>query len=302
MSKNWVEHYRPKDFSEYVFQDEDSKRAIEHIVKSKSLNNLMLYGVRGTGKTTLANLLVKSLGIPNTDVLKVNCSNKKIEYIRDVIIPFANGMAEGDYRIVRLEEFDYLSKDAQALLRSFMEEVHDNCRFIATCNYPNRLLPELRSRMTEINFKTPDMDQLADRVLFILEQEGIQFDDPNAVMNIIEKHYPDIRSIINYLEMNSAGGVLRVTEQASISPWKEEITNAFRAKNLFSQRKTIASLSMDDIPELLSHLISLACESEEKARAIIPIIAECEYRLTFVGDADIQLTSMCIFIDQQLQS
>lgn len=301
MSKNWVEHYRPKTFEDYVFQDESIKETIKKFIETRTLNNLMLYGVRGTGKTTMANLLVKSLGIPSTDVLRVNCSDKKIEYIRDVIIPFANSMAEGDFRVVRLEEFDYLSKDAQALLRSFMEEVHDNCKFIATCNYPNRVLPELRSRMTEINFKTPDMDQLADRILYILEQENVEFDDPNAVMNIIEKNYPDIRSIINYLEMSSINGVLKITEQSAIAPWKDEITAAFGSRNLFGQRKTIVALSTDDIPELFKHLIGLASKTDTLARSIIPIIAETEYRLTFVGDADIQLTAMCIYIDQALQ-
>lgn len=301
MSKNWVEQYRPKTFEDYVFQDENIKETIKKFIETRTLNNLMLYGVRGTGKTTMANLLVKSLDIPPTDVLRVNCSDKKIEYIRDVIIPFANSMADGDFRVVRLEEFDYLSKDAQALLRSFMEEVHDNCKFIATCNYPNRVLPELRSRMTEINFKTPDMDQLADRILYILEQENVEFSDPNAVMNIIEKHYPDIRSIINYLEMSSINGVLKITEQSAIAPWKDEITAAFESRNLFGQRKTIVALSTDDIPELFKHLISIVSKTDTLARAIIPIIAETEYRLTFVGDADIQLTAMCIYIDQALQ-
>lgn len=301
MSKNWVEQYRPKTFEDYVFQDENIKETIKKFIETRTLNNLMLYGVRGTGKTTMANLLVKSLDIPPTDVLRVNCSDKKIEYIRDVIIPFANSMADGDFRVVRLEEFDYLSKDAQALLRSFMEEVHDNCKFIATCNYPNRVLPELRSRMTEINFKTPDMDQLADRILYILEQEHVEFTDPNAVMNIIEKHYPDIRSIINYLEMSSINGVLKITEQSAIAPWKDEITAAFESRNLFGQRKTIVALSTDDIPELFKHLIAIASKTDAIARSIIPIIAETEYRLTFVGDADIQLTAMCIYIDQALQ-
>ena len=301
MCKNWVEQYRPKTFEDYVFQDENIKETIKKFIETRTLNNLMLYGVRGTGKTTMANLLVKSLDIPPTDVLRVNCSDKKIEYIRDVIIPFANSMADGDFRVVRLEEFDYLSKDAQALLRSFMEEVHDNCKFIATCNYPNRVLPELRSRMTEINFKTPDMDQLADRILYILEQEHVEFTDPNAVMNIIEKHYPDIRSIINYLEMSSINGVLKITEQSAIAPWKDEITAAFESRNLFGQRKTIVALSTDDIPELFKHLIAIASKTDAIARSIIPIIAETEYRLTFVGDADIQLTAMCIYIDQALQ-
>lgn len=301
MSKNWVEVYRPKTFEGYVFQDVDTEQLIKKFVDQKSLNNLMLYGVRGTGKTTLANILVKSAGVLPTDVLRVNCSDKKIEYIRDVIIPFANTMADGDFRVVRLEEFDYLSKDAQALLRSFMEEVHDNCKFIATCNYPNRVLPELRSRMTEINFKSPDTDQLVERVLHILDTEKISY-DPDAVMNIIDQHYPDIRSIINYLEMNSVDGVLRVNDHNTVAPWKDELSKSFQAKNLFSQRKILVSLSTDEIPEVLKHLTILASSNIQHARAIIPMIAECEYRLTFVGDADLQLTSLLIYIDEFLKS
>lgn len=298
--KNWVEQYRPKSFEEYVFQDDTVKQQVDKFISTKSLNNLMLYGVRGTGKTTLANLLVKWLNVSPNDVLKVNCSDKKIEYIRDVIIPFANTMADGEFRIVRLEEFDFLSKDAQALLRSFMEEVHDNCKFIATCNYPNRILPELRSRMAEISFKTPNMEQLVDRILFILDAENIVY-DPDAVMNIIDRHYPDIRSIINYLEANSINGKLEITEQTTEAPWKEAIRKAFIAKNLFAERKILSSLTTDDIPELFKELVTLSCQNDTFARAIIPIIAENEYRLTFVGDAELHLTSMFIFIDPVLK-
>ncbi len=301
MSHNWVEVYRPKITEEYVFQDDAIKNLVDQCVASGNMNNLMFYGVRGTGKSTLANLIIKGMKIPQTDVLKVNCSDKKIDFIRDVIIPFANTMADGDFRVVRLEEFDFLSKDAQALLRSFMEEVHDNCRFIATCNYPNRVLPELRSRFTEFNFKSPDMCQLVDRVLNILETEGVQYDE-DAVMGIITDYYPDIRSIINYLESNSVNGKLNIAQNNAVAPWKEQLSIAFTQKNLFNQRKVLAGMSTDDIPELLSFLTEMFSADDKLARGGIPIIAETEYRLSFVGDAELQLASMLIYLDQVLQS
>jgi DNA polymerase III delta prime subunit len=293
MNKNWTEFYRPKTFDEYVFQGE-SGRMIEKIKSSKNIPNLMLYGIRGTGKTTMANLIVKMLDIPKTDVLRVNCSDQKIDFIREVVMPFATSMPDGEIRIVRLEEFDYLSKDAQALLRSFIEEVHSNCRFIATCNYPNRVLVELRSRFTEVEFKSPDLDSLVDRVLHILDSESIEY-DPDSVMGIISEYYPDIRAILNYLESNSVDGKLSISQKNTNHPWKDVLKSAVAAKNLFGQRKILATLTADDLDQLFTFLSAeFSTLPIDKVRMAIPIIAESLYRLSFVGSPELQLAAMLV--------
>lgn len=299
MNKNWTEFYRPRTFDEYVFQ-QDTHRIIDKIRTTKNIPNLMLFGVRGTGKTTMANLIIKMLDIPPTDVLKVNCSDQKIDFIRDVIIPFASSMPDGDIRIVRLEEFDFLSKDAQALLRSFIEDVHSNCRFIATCNYPNRLLVELRSRFTEVEFKSPDMDDLVERVLNILDTEQIEY-DADSVLSIVSSHYPDIRSILNYLESNSVGGKLSLVQKVDNHPWKETLKAGITNGNLFSCRKILTTLSTDDLDELFNFLATeFSVMSREKAQHAIPVIAESQYRLAFVGSPELQLAAMLVQLDMVL--
>lgn len=301
MKKNWNQTYRPKTLDGYIFNNPEHARIIEQIKRTGNLPDLMLTGIRGTGKTTLAGALLNELKIPKEDILRVNCSDQKIDYIRGTVIPFAQSMPDGDIRIVRLEEFDYLSKDAQALMRAFMEDSHSNCRYIATCNYPAKILPELRSRFTELDFGNPDYADVADLAFHILDSEKVQY-NTDDVCSIIEAHYPDIRSIINYLESNVSNNELTLSATTTtVNEWVQEIVSAVKRKALFNARAVLQQLSSDDIGELLK-VIQNAVQSShpEYIMQTIRALAECEFRLAFVGDPELQLAASFAEIDMVL--
>lgn len=301
MKKNWNESYRPRTLNGYVYNTPAHERIVGQIIETGNLPNLMFTGIRGTGKTTLAGAILNELKIPKEDVLKVNCSDQKIDYIRSTVIPFARSMPDGDIRVVRLEEFDYLSKDAQALLRSFIEESHSNCRFIATCNYPAKVLPELRSRFTELDFGNPDYADIATLAFNILDTEGVKY-SVDDVCAVIEGHYPDIRSIINYLEANTSNNTLVVSESnTTTAEWEEAIDAAIKRKNLFAIRGTLQQMSGDDIAIMLKKIqTSVMNHSPECIMPVIRALAEFEFRLTFVGDAELQIAALFVELDMIL--
>lgn len=310
MQANWVEKYRPKNFDSFVFQNDAQKQMLQEMVSSKNLKNLLFSGVRGTGKTTLGGVLLNELGIPKTDIMRVNCSDEKIDAIRAKVKPFALSMPDGDIRVVRLEEIDYLSLDAQALLRSFMEEVHLNCRFIATCNYPNRILPELReSRFVMVPFSAPNMDSLLNRVFDILDAEHINYseDDVDSIFTIVNSRYPDIRSILSYLEMQCSSGTYKANEVIAGSfeaDWKVELARYADNKSLFAFRPKLQLLSVDDAMSifkfLLRHYLQFHSESNV-INELIKVLAEHEYRMAFVSDPELNIIAMFIKLDEIMQ-
>ena len=147
MKELWVEKYRPKNLDGYVFRDEHQRKQAKLWVKEKSIPHLLFSGAAGIGKTTMAKILINELGIEEFDVLEINASRtNSVEDVRDKIVNFVQMIPFGDFKIVLLDEADYLSPNAQAALRGVMEEYHTTSRFILTCNYPNRIIPALHSR------------------------------------------------------------------------------------------------------------------------------------------------------------
>jgi DNA polymerase III delta prime subunit len=198
----WVEAYRPKTISEVIFQDSRHEKFFKGIVESGELPNLLLQGIRGTGKTTISKALINDLKVDPSDVLLVKCSSEQIEVIRGKVEGFAMTFPTGKFKVVRLEEFDYLSHNSQALLRSLIEDSSQNCRFIATCNYINKVMPELRSRFQEFQFKGPDQDKVTLRMAEMLDREAVDF-EPSDLVNYVAVGYPDVRKIIQLLQQNS---------------------------------------------------------------------------------------------------
>ena len=147
MKELWVEKYRPKTIDGYVFRDNHQKEQVERWVKEGTIPHLLFSGNAGIGKTTLAKILLNELGIDGLDVLEINASRtNSVEDVRDKIVNFVQMIPFGDFKVVLLDEADYLSPNAQAALRGVMEEYHTTARFILTCNYPNRIIPALHSR------------------------------------------------------------------------------------------------------------------------------------------------------------
>lgn len=215
INRLWVEKYRPKTLDEYIWQDDTQKKQILRFIAEGEIPHLLLSGIQGSGKTTLSKIIVNLLieeDYRNTDVMLINASDENsVDTIREKIQTFAGGYSMGKFKIVQLEEMDYLTHNAQAVLRQVMEECSDTCRFIGTCNYDNKIIPALKSRMQEFNFRAPDRTQILGFVANMLADEGVTVatqEDIDNINSYIDIAYPDIRKLINILNQNVIDGVL----------------------------------------------------------------------------------------------
>ena len=191
----WVEKYRPQKLEDYV-GNEVIKNKIADYIKESSIQNLLFYGVAGTGKTTLAKLITKNI---DCDLLYLNASDERgIDTIREKIQPFAASMGFNDIKIVILDEADYLTPQAQATLRHTIEACSSTTRFILTCNYLERIISPLQSRCQTFEITPPSKQEVNYKCQNILTKEKILFYD-NNIDDVINTHYPDIRKIINTL-------------------------------------------------------------------------------------------------------
>jgi len=206
----WVEKYRPTTLEEYV-GNETIKNKIADYLKQGSIQNLLFYGVAGTGKTTLAKLIAKNL---NCDLLYINASDERgIDTIRDKIIPFASSMSFNDVKIVILDEADYITPQAQATLRNTIEACSATTRFIFTCNYLERIISPLQSRCQTFEITPPSKGDVLDTLKNILANEGIEANESIA-MKVIDTHYPDIRKIINTIQGSIVEGQIKIDDNS----------------------------------------------------------------------------------------
>jgi DNA polymerase III delta prime subunit len=204
----WVEQYRPKTVDEYVFQDENQRVKIKQWLKEGSIPHLLFSGVQGSGKTALARILIDALQVDEMDLLEINASIQTgVDDVRDLITSFAETMPMGPLKVIHLEEFDAMSPAAQRALRVIIEEASDTCRFICTCNYENKIIPAIKSRLQVMHFKAPDEEHVLIKMIAMLDAEKVDF-DPEVVYTYIRAAYPDLRKVINNLALNTVSGKL----------------------------------------------------------------------------------------------
>lgn len=301
----WAEKYRPKTIDNYIFQDPQHRTAIKRFIIDKSIPQLIFAGVQGTGKTTIARILINAMQLDETDVLTINASNERgIDTFRDKIQNFALSMAMGPFKIIHLEEADKLTPDTQNALKAFMEEVSDHVRFILTCNHVNKLIPPIRSRCQEFNFRSSDFNDIAEYLVGILASERVKF-DLDAVDQYIAAGYPDVRKIVNLLQQNTADGVLQAPTTSDVNgDYKFKLLDQISADDWIEARKLVVStVSADDWENVYRFLYenihrSPKFKNRDKWDEAIMAIADHLYKHTLVADPEINAAALFIRLGQ----
>lgn len=294
----WVEKYRPKVIADCVLPSA-MKKTFADMVEIGEVQNLLLSGGAGCGKTTVARALCSEL---DSDCIVVNCSEDgNIDTLRTRIRNFASTVSmSGNRKVVILDEFDYSNaQSTQPALRGFMEEFSANCRFILTCNFKNRIIEPLHSRCTCINFQIPSKErpalakQMLKRVKGILDEEGVSYDE-KVLIELIMKHFPDFRRIINELQRYSVSGKIDVGILADLGEIKiKELVSALKAKDFTAVRKWVVENADADSASLFRKIYEsmYECFDSSSIPKLILILAEYQYKAAFVADAEINMTA-----------
>lgn len=240
MKSLWVERFRPQKVEDVIMPNARMREKFDSYVKAGEFPNMLLEGGQGTGKTSMSFALTRSIGVDKMDVLKINCSDEKIDALRDKVKNFAMTMPRGEFKVVRLEEIDGIGEPAQKLLRDLIETTSHTCRFIATCNYINLVIPPLRSRFIEYKFFAPSQEDALVRVAEILEAENVEF-DLDDLEKTVEAGYPDMRKIIQLLESNSIGGKLQIDGGGAAEDWKLGLLPLIENSDISGCRQLVCS-------------------------------------------------------------
>jgi DNA polymerase III delta prime subunit len=294
----WVEKYRPQKIDDTILP-EKTKAMFKKFVADDSVPNLLLTGGPGVGKTTIAKAMLEELGCDY--IVKNGSLNVNIDSIRYDISTFASAVSlTGGRKYVIFDEADYLNAaNVQPALRNFIEEYSANCGFIFTCNFKNRIIEPLRSRLSEIDFtiEQTDRPQLAmqffKRVNLILQNEGVEF-DKKVVAKVIEKHFPDFRRVLTELQSYSATGT--IDEGIFINLREEsidELFNHLKGKDFTNMRKWVAKNSDQDMNEMFRRIYDAATDKVEfrTLPGFCVTLADYMYKSSFVADPEINMVA-----------
>lgn len=296
MKELWVEKYRPKNVNGYVFRDAHQRKQVETWIKDKSIPHLLLSGSAGIGKTTLAKILIHEIGIEDYDVLEINASRtNSVDDVRDKITNFVQMIPFGPFKVVLLDEADFLSPNAQAALRGVMEEYHSTSRFILTCNYPNKIIPALHSRCQGFHVEKTDQTEFTARAATILVEENIEF-DLDTLDLYVKATYPDLRKCLQMLQQNAQDGHLVSPNNGDTgsADWKFDMVELFKAGKISEARKMLCGKlraeEMEDVYRWLYDNLDIFGDDEIQYKAIM-IIKQGLVDHTLISDPEINLSS-----------
>ena len=289
----WVEKYRPIDLSTYI-GNEHLKEKVKVYLESEDVPHLLLFGKAGTGKTTLAKIVVNNI---DCDYMYINASDEnKVDDVRNKIKTFASSVGFKSLKVIILDECDYLTPNAQAALRNLMETFSKHCRFILTCNYVERIIDPIQSRCQSYKVVPPSKKEVAQQMVNILTQENCKFELDDIAL-IVNAGYPDIRRVINSAQRQIIDGKLTIDTSSVIqNNYKLQLLEMLSSgAKLNDIRKLIADNSISDYSELFRLLYDEVDNyGKGKQAECIMNIAEAQYQDVHVVDKEINFMSLII--------
>ena len=301
MKELWVEKYRPNTVDGYVFVDQSQREQVQQWIRDGSIPHLMLSGSAGTGKTTLAKLLINELGVDEYDVMWANGSKeaRKIEWV-DKLIGFCQTMPFGKFKVVLIDEADYMNKDSvQPALRNLMEDYSQTVRFILTCNYPHKIIAPIHSRCQGFHIVKTDHVEFTARVATVLLEENIAF-DMDVLDSYVKATSPDLRKCLNLVQLNSQTGELKQPSAAdkSARDWRLECVDLFKRGKVREARTVLCQNSnpeeAEDVFRWMYDNLDLWGDTPERQDQAIVIIRNGLVNNNSVADVEINLSATLI--------
>ena len=294
----WVEQYRPKTIDDCILP-QSLKTLFSSFIKKGELSNLLLSGTPGIGKTTVAKALCEQM---NCDWIMINGSEEGgIDVLRNKIKNFASTVSlSGGKKVVILDEADYLNpQSTQPALRGFIEEFHSNCRFILTCNFKNRIIEPLHSRFSNIEVRVNPKDKgklstkLFERATYILKEQNVDYEE-KVLAELIKKHFPDFRKLINELQRYSVSGSIDAGILVNVSDENlKTLVSHLKNKEFSDMRKWVVH-NLDNDPVKIFRKIYDSMYDNLQPETIphaVLIIADYQYKSAFVADQEINLVA-----------
>ena len=304
MKELWTEKYRPDALNDYVFRDSAQKNQVQGWVVSGAIPHLLFSGSPGVGKTTLAKILIKQLGINEYDILEINASRENsVDNVREKITNFVATMPFGEFKIVLLDEADYISPNGQAALRGVMETYASTARFILTCNYPNKVIPALHSRCQGFHIDKIDTTEFTARIATVLVTEQVEI-DIDTLDSYVKATYPDLRKCLNLVQMNTVEGKLLKPQESdnATADYRLAVVDLFKQGKIMDARKMLCSQvrpeEMDEVFRWMYDNLELWGETQEEHDAAILIIAKGLRAIPLVADQEINLSATLVELCQ----